>query len=69
MKGRRSAGLGSVKKKEKREKERDKINLIKEERETNYYYYYYYYYFATSNLESHPNCQSSNPTKDKISSK
>ena len=31
----RSARLGSVKKKEKRKKEREKINLIKEERETN----------------------------------
>ena len=40
-KERRSAGFGfgeekrSVKKNEKREKEREKINLIKEERETN----------------------------------
>ena len=34
MKG-RSAGFGSVKKKEKRKKEREKFNLIKEERETN----------------------------------
>ena len=31
----RSAGFGSVKKKEKRKKEREKLNLIKEERETN----------------------------------
>ena len=34
MKG-RIEGLGSVKKKEKKEKEREKISLIKEERETN----------------------------------
>ena len=35
----RSARLGSVKKKEKRKKEREKINLIKEERNQLIYIY------------------------------